>query len=105
MSLGYTNKEAEEQDHCCRHESAEIIISQWINQKRDTEHADICDQSLRPYTDTDQLIWFGHVMRRDETTIHDKDSPIDLLVKGKRPRGRPRTSWLTYRPHSEGRLN
>ena len=43
---------------------------------------------------TDQLRWFGHVMRRDEKTRAKK--VLHLKVKGKRPRGRPRTSWLKY---------
>ena len=43
---------------------------------------------------TDQLRWFGHVMRRDEKTTAKK--VLHLKVKGKMPRGRPRTSWLKY---------
>ena len=33
-------------------------------------------------------------MRRDEKTTENK--VLDLKVKGIRPRGRPRTSWLKY---------
>ena len=33
-------------------------------------------------------------MRRDEKTTTKK--VLDLKVKGKRPRGRPRTSWINY---------
>ena len=33
-------------------------------------------------------------MRRDEKTTAKK--VLDLKVKGKRPRGRPQTSWLKY---------
>ena len=52
---------------------------------------------IKPIIDTiqiDQLRWFGHVMRRDEKTTAKK--VLDLKVKGKRTRGRPRTSWLNY---------
>ena len=34
---------------------------------------------------TDQLRWFGHVMRRDEETMAKK--VLDLKVKGKRAKG------------------
>ena len=52
---------------------------------------------IKPIIETvqpDQLRWFGHVMIRDEETTAKK--VLDLKVKGKRPRGRPRTSWIKY---------
>ena len=35
-------------------------------------------------------------MRRDEKTTAKKVLDLKVKVKGKRPRGRPRTSWLKY---------
>ena len=59
-------------------------------------NADIYDEfKIKPIIETIQtyqLRWFGHVMRRDEETTAKK--VLDLKVKGKIPRGRPRTSWL-----------
>ena len=58
-------------------------------------NADIYDEfKIKPIIQTDQLRWFGHVMRRDEETTAKKI--LDLNVKEKMPRGRPRTSWLKY---------
>ena len=61
-------------------------------------NADIYDEfKIKPIIETiqtDQLRWFGHVMRRDEETTAKK--VLNLKVKGKRPRGRPRTSWIKY---------
>ena len=61
-------------------------------------NADIYDEfKIKPIIETiqtDQLRWFGHVMRRDEETTAKK--VLYLKVKRKRPRGRPRTSWLKY---------
>ena len=61
-------------------------------------NADMYDEfKIKPIIETiqtDQLRWFDHVMRRDEETTAKK--VLDLKVKGKRPRGRLRTSWLNY---------
>ena len=61
-------------------------------------NADIYDEfKIKPIIETiqtDQLRWFGHVMRRDEETTAKK--VLNLKVKGKRHRGRPRTSWIKY---------
>ena len=92
-----TKKEAEEHDHCCIYESPEI--SKGSNQKR---HSTKCryiyeEFKIKPIIETiqtDQLRWFGNVMRLDEKTTAKK--VLHLKVKGKKPRGRPRTSWLKY---------
>ena len=61
-------------------------------------NADIQEEcKIKPIIETiqtGQLWWFGHVMERDEKTTAKK--VLDLKVKGKRPRGRPRTSLLKY---------
>ena len=60
-------------------------------------NADIYDEfKSKPIIETiqtDQLRWFGHVMRRDDESAN---KVLELKVKGKIPRGRPRTSWIKY---------
>ena len=53
---------------------------------------------------TDQLKWFGHVMRRDEKTTAKK--VLDLKVTWKRPRGRTANILAkVHRQHSERKGN
>ena len=74
-------------------------INKGSNQKRQSTQCRYIYEEfkIKPIIETiqtDQLRWFGHVMRRDEKTTAKK--VLYLKVKGKRPRGRPRTSWLKY---------
>ena len=42
--------------------------------------------------ETSQLRWFGHAMRRD--TADPIRLALDLEVEGKRPKGRPKKTWI-----------
>ena len=72
------------------------LIPLYVTSRDRLRNADMYDKfKIKPIIETiqtDQLRWFGHVMRRDEETTAKKVS--DLKEKGKIPRGRPRTSWL-----------
>ncbi len=72
-----------------------LRLVEGVTRRDSVPNADIYEEfNIKPIIETiqtDQLIWFGHVMRRDENTTVKK--VLDL--KG-RTRGRPRTSWLKY---------
>ena len=65
-----------------------------VTRRNRVRNADIFEEfKIKPIIETiqtDQLRWFGHVMRRDEKAT--AKTVLDVKVKGKRPRGRPRTS-------------
>ena len=48
-------------------------------------------ESIETITRKVRLRWFGHVERRDENHITKLCQNIE--VEGKRPRGRPKTTW------------
>ena len=79
--------------------AADMKVLRFVKKKRQsTKYRYIYKEfKIKPIIETiqtDQLRWFGHMMRRDEKTTAKK--VLHLKVKGKRPRGRPRTSWLKY---------
>ena len=59
-------------------------------------HADIYEEfHIKPILDVikvGKFIWLGHVMRREPPSmLHEV---VNYKVRGTRPRGRPRTTWL-----------
>ena len=48
--------------------------------------------NLRPHRMT-TVIWYGHVLRRDDGHVLRK--ALEFKVKGKRKRGRPKKTWKT----------
>ena len=75
-----------------------LILVKGVTRRDIVRNADIYESvDIKPIIETiqtDQLRWFVHVMSRDEKTTAKR--VLDVKVKGKRPRGRPRTSWLKY---------
>ena len=67
-----------------------------VTRRDRVRNADIYEEwKIKPIIETiqtDQLRWFGRVMRREN---YGKESNRSKS-KRKRPRGRPRTSWLKY---------
>ena len=78
---------------------AEMRMIRWIRGKTRKDHvrnpiiqedAKVCRLSsfLRPT----RLHWYGHVKRREEDNVSRK--MMDVVVPGKRRRGRPRLRWI-----------
>ena len=79
--------------------AAEVLrLVKGVTRRDRVQHAAIYEEfMIKPIIDTiqtDQIRWFGHVMRRDEKTT--AKNVLDIKVKWKRPRGRHRISWLKY---------
>ena len=49
-------------------------------------------ESIELYTRQQILRWLGHVERREET--HVTKVCQNIVVEGKRPRGRPKATWM-----------
>ena len=80
---------------------AEMRMLRWITGKTRKDHVrnhinDIIQEDAKVYQMSTflrlkRLHWYGHVKRREEDTISRK--MMDMVVPGKRRRGRPRLRW------------
>ena len=77
---------------------AEMRMLRWIRGKSRKDHvrnktiqedAKVCQMST--YLRQKRLHWYGHVKRREEDNLSRK--MMDVVVTGKRRRGRPRLRW------------
>ena len=78
---------------------AEMRMLRWIRGKTRKahvgnqimqEHAKVCQMST--FLRQKRLHWYGHIRRREEDNLTRK--VMDLVVPGKRRRGRPRRRWI-----------
>ena len=54
------------------------------------EDAKVCQMST--FLGQKRLHWYGHIRRREEVTVSRK--MMDMVVPGKRKRGRPKRGWI-----------
>jgi calcineurin-like phosphoesterase family protein len=62
--------------------------------RNETIRKELDIQSILTTVKNSQLRWFGHVMRRDDSSL--VKNILDYKVKGKRPTGRPRRTYLRH---------
>ena len=72
---------------------AEMRMLRWIRGKNRKDHVrNQIIQEMSTFLRQKRLHWYGHVKRREEDNL--SRNMIDVVVPGKRRRGRPRLRWI-----------